>query len=63
MCFAIISFEDVTDETKENISNFLEWFTVQGFYAEAFTFIKGSFDRTDSEHLQNICYYVINFKN
>lgn len=52
LCFNIICFEDVNPSTKKKIKDFLQWFTVKGFYAEAFTFIKGSFDRADSQMLE-----------
>lgn len=52
LCFNVAFFEDVSSRTKLKIKDFLQWFTVEGFYAQAYTFIKGSYDKADSEELQ-----------
>ncbi len=52
LCFTAICDEEINRRTKHKVKQFLQWFTVAGFYAEVFVFIKGSFNKADSEQLQ-----------
>lgn len=38
----------VRKATRDNLVDFLSWFAVKGFYAEAYAFLKGSYTQADS---------------
>lgn len=52
LCFTAICEEEINRSTKREIKKFLQWFTVTGFYAQVFVYIKGSFNKADNEQLQ-----------
>lgn len=51
LCFDVLAFEKISTENKFKIKDFLQWFTIEGFYAQIYVLIKGSFSKTDSEEL------------
>lgn len=51
-CLDILAYERVGYSTKEKLKEFLAWFTFEGFYAQAYTVIKGAYYKSDSEELQ-----------
>lgn len=52
LCFTAICDEEINRSTKHKVKQFLQWFTVAGFYAQVFVYVKGSFDKADNEQLQ-----------
>lgn len=51
MCFEALTYSGLNSGTREKVKNFLKWFVVEGFYAQAYTLIRGAYTRADSELL------------
>lgn len=53
LCFEVLSNEDIelAAEKKEQIADFLKWFAIEGFYAQAYSIIRGAYTKADSEEL------------
>jgi len=51
LCFNALAFEKLSPLTKNKIADFLRWFTIEGFYAQAYAFIKGAYEAADSDAL------------
>jgi DNA-binding CsgD family transcriptional regulator len=51
LCFEALTYSKLSAGTREKLKNFLKWFVVEGFYAQAYTVIRGAYTRADSEQL------------
>lgn len=51
LCFEALTYSKLNPVTRDKVKEFLKWFVVEGFYAQAYTVINGAYTRTDKEHL------------
>ena len=51
MCFEVLTYIRLPHGSREKLKNFLKWFAIEGFYAQAYTIIRGAYTRADSEQL------------
>lgn len=51
LCFELLTVRNLPKETQEKMKDFLKWFAIEGFYAQAYTVIRGAYTKADSEQL------------
>jgi Helix-turn-helix domain of resolvase len=51
LCFEVLTHIKLPYQSKEKLKDFLKWFAIEGFYAQAYTIIRGAYTKADSEQL------------
>jgi len=51
LCFELLTVRRLPNGTQEKMKDFLKWFAIEGFYAQAYTVIRGVYTKADSEQL------------
>lgn len=51
LCFEVLTYVKLPYSAREKLKDFLKWFAVEGFYAQAYTIIRGAYTKADSEQL------------